>query len=77
MTLCEVELYSYRTVVATHDFVVDACRSEVGHESVAYDEVVDAPPCILLAGVETITPPRVRTLEGGVEMAEGVCESAS
>ena len=44
-------------MVAAVDFAVDAGGAKGGQETVGDDEIVDAPTCVLLAGVEAVAPP--------------------
>ncbi len=61
-------------MVATEYFRVDGCRAELFLQTLGDDEIVDAPPGVLLAGMEAITPPRIRPFLRGIEMSECVYE---
>ena len=72
----QIEFQQDGAVVGAVDVAEDTGVLEVREEAVADQVVVDAPSGIVLAGVETVGPPRVGSSEVGVEMAEGVGETA-
>ena len=51
---CLVYFQFYRTVVRSEDLSVDLCSGQSVAKILAYDEVVDTPACILLAGLESV-----------------------
>ena len=59
-------------MVAAKDLVVDAGTFETVGQATADQEIVDAPSGVLLAGLETIAPPRIGSFECRIEMAEGI-----
>ena len=62
-------------MVGAEYLVVDGGTEELGLQTVGDEEIVDAPPCVLLAGLETVGPPGVGAFGVGIEMAEGIGES--
>lgn len=50
-------------------------RAQLRAQAVGHQEVVDAPPRVLLARTEAVGPPRVHARRVGVEVAEGVGEA--
>ena len=73
--LSEIEAEFDGTVVAAEDVGKDAGISNVRHQAVADDEIVDAPADVLLTGLEAIGPPGILNLVR-IEGAEGVLEAA-
>ena len=59
-------------VVAAEDVAADAGAAYVAGDCVAYQEVVDAPACVVLAGIKAVAPPAVDALDVGVCRAPGV-----
>ena len=58
-------------MVATHNLGVYLGFCHLGGEALGDEEVVDAPPSVLLTGAEAVGPPAVGHLVG-VQTAEGV-----
>ena len=52
--MLEVQLQCYGTVITAVDICQYLRIGNAGTQSFAGDEIVDAPPCILLAGLETV-----------------------
>ena len=73
--LSEIEAEFDGAVVAAEDVGKDAGISNVRHQAVADDEIVDAPAYVLLTGLEAIGPPGILHLIR-IEGAEGVLEAA-
>ena len=61
-------------MVAAHDFGVYLGILNTLQQTLGGDEIVDAPPCILLTGTEAIGPPGIGDLFG-IEGAEGIDEA--
>ena len=62
-------------MVAAEDLAVDGGLFDLGGQAVGDDEVVDAPPHVLLSGVEAVAPPGVGPFQIGIFGAEGVGEA--
>ena len=63
------------TVVAAENVSQDACAVQPSVEAGGREEVVNAPTCIVLAGMEAIRPPGVSAGLIGMEMSESVSKS--
>ena len=50
-------------VVAAEDVAADAGVAYVAGDCVAYQEVVDAPACVVLTGIKAVAPPAVDALD--------------
>ena len=50
-------------MVAAEDIATDTGVAYVAGDCVAYQEVVDAPACVVLAGIEALAPPAVAALD--------------
>ena len=59
-------------MVAAKDVAADAGVAYVVGDCVAYQEVVDAPAGVVLAGIKAIAPPAVDALDVGVCRAPGI-----
>ena len=59
-------------MVAAEDVAADAGAAYVVGDCVAYQEVVDAPAGVVLAGIKAIAPPAVDALDVGVCRAPGI-----
>ena len=57
----------HRAVVGAEDFVVDVGGENAVAEGVRDDEIVDAPPGVVRAGVEAVGPPGILHLVGMLE----------
>src|SRR5699024_7740685 len=64
----------HRAVVAALDLAVDVRPGDLLRQPPGDDEVVDAPPGVVLPGVEAVAPPAVGPGLVRVEVAEGVHE---
>ena len=53
-------------MVAAKDVAADAGVAHIAGDCVAYQEVVDAPACVVLAGIKAVAPPAVDALDVGV-----------
>ncbi len=62
-------------MVGAEYLVVDGGTEELGLQTVGDEEIVDAPPCVLLAGLETVGPPGVDVLPVGIEVTERIGEA--
>ena len=62
-------------MVAAENVAVNARRLEAVVQTLGGNEVVYAPPGVLFACFEAITPPRVGPFCVGIEETEGVCKS--
>ena len=59
-------------MVAAEDVAADAGVANVGGDCVAYQEVVDAPAGVVLAGIKAIAPPAVDALNVRISRAPGI-----
>ena len=59
-------------MIAAKNLVMDGGILNRGSQSLAHQEVVNAPTCIVLARVEALTPPRIRTFQIGMQRAERI-----
>ena len=59
-------------MVAAEDVAADAGVAYVVGDCVAYQEVVDAPAGVVLAGIKAIAPPAVDALDVGVCRTPGI-----
>ena len=59
-------------MVAAKDVAADAGVAYVVGDCVAYQEVVDAPTGVVLAGIKAVAPPAVDALDVGVCRAPGI-----
>ena len=63
-------------MVAAHHLGQNAAVLQLGHQALVGQEVVDAPPGIVLPGGPHVAPPGVGPLQVGVEVAEAVHKAA-
>ena len=59
-------------MVGAENIRVDFCAFESVFKAFGSHKVVDTPTCVLCSCLKTITPPGVRSLQIGIEMAEAV-----
>ena len=62
-------------MVGTENLGMDACALQLAGEPCRGEEVIDAPPRVLLACPEAVRPPRVNAFLFGIEIAERIDES--
>ena len=62
-------------MVGTHHLGQDAGGDDLVLYPVGHQEIVDAPPRVVLAGLEAVAPPAVGPGEVGVQVAEAVGEA--
>ena len=70
-----LNLQPHRAMIASVNLPIYRSALDLVDQRLAYKEVVDAPPGIRVARVESITPPRIRTFEIRMKTAERVHES--
>ena len=59
-------------VVAAEDVAADAGVAYVAGDCVAHQEVIDAPACVVLAGIKAVAPPAVDALDVRIGRAPGI-----
>ena len=62
-------------MIAAHDLRQNAAFFNAAADALAYKKIVDAPPRVVLPGVEAVGPPGVDPLRVRVEIAEAVCKA--
>ena len=71
-----VERKLHRAVVAAKNLVVYHSPGKLVVEQLRRQEIINAPAGIIVAGVESITPPRINIGLIRIEITEGIGEAA-
>ena len=59
-------------MVAAKDVATDTGVAHIAGDCVAHQEVIDAPACVVLAGIKAVAPPAVDALDVRIGRAPGV-----
>ena len=71
------KFYLHGAMVAAHHIGKNRGTLQMGHKAIGHQEVVDAPPHVLLPCMESVAPPAVGLPHVGIEMTESVGEARS
>ena len=74
-TVSDIQFKSHRAMVRTEDFGVNRCCCDFISDPVGYQKIVDSPSCVVLTGIEAVTPPAVCSGYIGVSEPESIREA--